>query len=255
MSTTLKNPEEQDDRKKGTLSNQPRLTRITPTALLGSWEWQPIKDMTSLRNDFEMHTYWQGCTEEHLRPVNVIMHLFGDGDLDVGHCKVKTSAAKEFIARKTRTSASGGAWGTYWNRIKCKERFGNPPGAVIRQATINPEARIWKSFEDSLPKMYCTDLKLMSCKKVWAQGFVKKKCMIRGCPTDIRTRYQGPKTTSRSERNIASCVRNMGAHVLRTTSDCPRNEKMGKRIWFPYSQESHKEISKELLRKKSTIRK
>ncbi len=32
----LRNPEDQDDRKKGTLSNQPRLKRITPTLLLGS---------------------------------------------------------------------------------------------------------------------------------------------------------------------------------------------------------------------------
>jgi hypothetical protein len=43
----LRNSEDQDDRKKGTLSNQPRLTRITPTVLLGSWVLQPIKDMTS----------------------------------------------------------------------------------------------------------------------------------------------------------------------------------------------------------------
>jgi hypothetical protein len=37
MSTNLKNPKEHDDRKKGTLSNQPQLMGITPTALLGNW--------------------------------------------------------------------------------------------------------------------------------------------------------------------------------------------------------------------------
>ncbi len=88
MSMNLKNPKSQDDCKKGTLSNQPQLTHITPTALLGSWGRQPIKDMMSLRTDFEMHAYWQGCTEIHLRPLNVVTHCFGDGDLDVDHCKV-----------------------------------------------------------------------------------------------------------------------------------------------------------------------
>jgi hypothetical protein len=31
-------------------------------------------------------------------------------------------------------------------------------GAVIRQATINLNSRVWKSLEDSLPKLYCVDL-------------------------------------------------------------------------------------------------
>jgi hypothetical protein len=62
--TNLKNSKEQDDRKKGALSNQPRLTRITPSVLLGNWEYQPLKDMTSLRTDFKMHAYWQVYAEE-----------------------------------------------------------------------------------------------------------------------------------------------------------------------------------------------
>jgi hypothetical protein len=64
MSKSLRNPEDQDDRKKGTLSNQPQLTRITTTALLGSWILQPIKDVTSLGTDFETHAKWQGSVEE-----------------------------------------------------------------------------------------------------------------------------------------------------------------------------------------------
>ncbi len=40
---SLRNHEEQEDRKKGMLSNQPQLTCITPTALLGSWVLQPMK--------------------------------------------------------------------------------------------------------------------------------------------------------------------------------------------------------------------
>ncbi len=76
MSKILRNPEDQDDRKKGTLSNQPRLTHGTPAALLFSRVLQPIKDVTSLGTNFEMHAKWQGYVEE--------------------------PAAKDFIARKVQ---------------------------------------------------------------------------------------------------------------------------------------------------------
>ncbi len=79
MSTNLNNPKDQADRKKGTLSNQPWLIRVTSTALLGSLVRQPIKDMTSLGTDFEMHAYWQGYAEE--------------------------PAVKDVIARKSHTNA------------------------------------------------------------------------------------------------------------------------------------------------------
>jgi hypothetical protein len=42
--------------------------------------------------------------------------------------------------------------------IKCKEHFGNCPEVVIGQATINLDSQVWKSLEDSLPKLYCADL-------------------------------------------------------------------------------------------------
>ncbi len=73
----LRNPEDQDDHQKGTLSNQPWLKRVTPTALLGSWVLQPIKNMMSLGTDFETHAKWQGSIEE--------------------------PGAKDFIARKVHT--------------------------------------------------------------------------------------------------------------------------------------------------------
>jgi hypothetical protein len=111
MRTNLKIPKEQDDCNKGMLSNQPRLMPVTLTALLGSWGQQLLEDMTSLGTAFEMHAYWQGYAEE--------------------------PAAKELVARKACTIASGKAQGTHWNMIKCKEHCGNPPEAVIGQATIN----------------------------------------------------------------------------------------------------------------------
>jgi hypothetical protein len=91
--------------------------------------------MMSLGTDFEMHACWHAYAEEHPRPVNVVIHLLGDGDLDAGHHKVKALIAKEFVARKARTIASGKAQGTHWNRIKCKECCRNPPEPVIGQAS------------------------------------------------------------------------------------------------------------------------
>jgi hypothetical protein len=92
---------------------------------------QPIKDMTSLGTDFETHVNWQGYVEE--------------------------PTAKDFVVRKVCTIALSKAWGTHWNGIKCKERLGNRPEAVVRQATINLDSGVWKSLEDSLPEMYCID--------------------------------------------------------------------------------------------------
>jgi hypothetical protein len=40
----------------------------------------------------------------------------------------------------------------------CKECLDNCPEAVIGQAAINLDSRVWKSLEDSLPKLYCVDL-------------------------------------------------------------------------------------------------
>ncbi len=88
--------------------------------------------MTSLRTGFETHAKWQGSIDE--------------------------SAVKDFVARKARTIALSEARGTHWNGIKYKERLGNCPEAVIRQATITLNSQVWKSFEDFLPKLYCIDL-------------------------------------------------------------------------------------------------
>jgi hypothetical protein len=93
MSTTLKNPKDQDGRKKGMLSNQPRLKCITPTALLGRWVLQLIEYITSLGTDVETLAYWQGY--------------------------VKVHNAKKIVARKVRTIALSKVQGTHWDAIKC----------------------------------------------------------------------------------------------------------------------------------------
>ncbi len=106
--------------------------RITPTALLGSWVLQPIEGMTSLRTNFVTHDKWQGSVEK--------------------------PAAMDFVARKVCTIELNKVQGTNWNANKGKERLGNCPEAVVRQATINLDSQVWKSLEDSLPELYCVDL-------------------------------------------------------------------------------------------------
>jgi hypothetical protein len=145
MSKSLSNPEDQDDRKKGMLSDQPRLTCITPTAFLGSWVLQLIEDVTSLRTDFETHAKWQGSVEE--------------------------PAAKDFVARKVRTIKLSKVQETHWNTSKCKEHLGNHPEVVVRQATINLYSQVWKSLGDSLSKLYCIDL---------GEAYVMQKVSVRG---------------------------------------------------------------------------
>jgi len=79
-----------------------------------------------------MHAKWQGYIEE--------------------------PAAKDFVAKKFHTIALNEVQGTQWNAIKCQECLWNSPEAVVRQATLNLNSQVWKSFEDSLPKLYCVDL-------------------------------------------------------------------------------------------------
>jgi hypothetical protein len=74
-----------EKREKGTLSDQPRILRVTSTALLCRREQQLLKDMKSLGTDFEMHAIWQGYIEE--------------------------PAAKDFVARKACTIALSEARG------------------------------------------------------------------------------------------------------------------------------------------------
>jgi hypothetical protein len=108
--------------------------------------------MMSFGTDFEKHAICQGYVEE--------------------------PTANNFVAEKAHTIALSKAQGTNWNVIMCKERLGNCPEAAVRQATINLESQVWKSLEDSLPKLYCVGLaeayvlqesvsSRMLCEKKW----------------------------------------------------------------------------------------
>ncbi len=130
----LRNLEELEDRKKGTLSNQPWLTRVTPTALLGSWVLHDSRSKVWSPSGLTLRskTKWQGSNEE--------------------------PGAKDFVARKVCTIKLNEVQRTYSNTIKCKERLRRHPDAVVRQATINLYSRVWKFIGDYFPKLYCVDL-------------------------------------------------------------------------------------------------
>ncbi len=76
-----------------------------------------------------MHAKWQGSIEE--------------------------PAAKDFVARKVCTIELNEVQGTHWNANKCQEHLGICPEAVVRQAIINLDSRVWKYLGDSLPKLSC----------------------------------------------------------------------------------------------------
>ncbi len=231
----LSNPEEQEDRKKGMLSNQPCLTHVTPTALLGSWVLQPIEVMTSLGTDFEKRAKWQGSVEE--------------------------PTAKDFVAREVQTIKLTKVQGTSWNVIKCKERQRSRPEAVVRQATINFYSQFWKSLGDSFPKLYCIDLAeaYVTQDSVSLRIYVRKKGMTRDCPIDVGMRNLRQKAERGKNASTNSCTRfpqascfekmrlvcqKYGGACMTWYSENQRYEKTGWEIGFPRSQERCEETSK-----------
>jgi hypothetical protein len=85
--------------KKGTLSDQPPLLRVTSTALLCHWGQQSLDDMMSLVTDFETHAIWQGYNED--------------------------PTAKDFVARNARTIALSKA------RESCHRTSANQPYSLV----------------------------------------------------------------------------------------------------------------------------
>jgi hypothetical protein len=176
---------------------------------------------------------------------------------------------KDFVARKANTIALSKVQGTNWNVIKCKERLGNCPEAVIGQATINLYLGVWKSLEDSLSELYWVDLAeaYVTQESASLRVFVTKKGMICNCSMDIcfRNLWQktkvGKKTSTESTNRFpqASCFEKIMHFVQKHGGACttyylgvPRYEKTGQDR-FPCSQERRKETKR--LRKNTRIRK
>ncbi len=230
-----RNPEEQEDHKKGTLSNQPQLTHVTPTALLGCWVLQPIKGMTSLGIDFKKRAKWQVSVEE--------------------------PAAKDFIAKEIHTIKLTKVQGTSWNAIKCKERLRICPEAVARQATINLYSWVWKSLGDSFPKLYWVDLAeaYVTQESVSSRIYVRRKGMTCDRPMGICMRNLWQKAERGKNAGTNSCTRfprtscfkkmrhvcqKYGGACTTWYSENQRYEKTGLEIGFPCSQERCKVTNK-----------
>jgi hypothetical protein len=209
------------------LSNQPQLTRITPTALLGSGALQLIEYLASLGNDFKTHAKWQGSIEE--------------------------PAAKDFVARKVHTIKYNEVQGTHWNANKCQERLGNCPEAGFRQATIILYSRVWKSLGNSLPELYCVDLakayatqesvslrRLGEKKRYDLQspnGHLHEKPLAKG-GTGKENRnyflYQVPTSVLLQEN--ASCVPEIWGRMYDVVLGEPKLYKNRMRNWIPVQQ-------------------
>ncbi len=110
-SRSLRNLEEQDDRKKRGIEwsalTHTRHTHCTFSQLGTAADWS----ITFLGTDFKKRAIWQGSVEE--------------------------PAAKDFVARKVRTIKWNEVLGTSWNAIKCKECLRSRLAPVDTQATIN----------------------------------------------------------------------------------------------------------------------
>ncbi len=102
---------------------------------------------------------------------------------------------------------------------------------------------VWKSLEDSLPKLYCVTWRgLCDARKLSLRIFVSKKGMIRACPLDSHTRNlrqkaeRGKITGSESSTRFpwASCFEKLTRSVpetwRRTYDVLPRSTK-GMRKW------------------------
>ncbi len=130
MSRSLRNPEEQDGRKKRDVEQSaPTHARHTRCASrqLGTTANQST---TFLGTDFEKRAIWQGSVEE--------------------------PAAKDFVARKVHTIEWNEVLGTSWNAIRCKEHLRSCPAAVVRQATINLFHEVGNPL--GIPVLGCTAL-------------------------------------------------------------------------------------------------
>ncbi len=135
-----------------------------------------------------------------------------------GKGTLRNPLRKIFLARKVRTIALNKVQGTYWNAIKCKEHLGNRPEAVVRQATIN-NSQVWKSLENSLPKLYCVVLAeaYVMQESVNLRTYCEKIGMFCTHPMDVcmrnlqRKAERGKKTSANSYTRFpwASCFKKM----------------------------------------------
>ncbi len=198
MSTNLKNPKEQDDLKKGTLSNHP-LNNVRHTHCT----FRQLGTTATQRYDVPRDWLLNWC-----QLARVCWET---------HCKGTCSKEHPHIA-------SGNVRGTYWNKIKCKERYGNPPETVIGQAAINLDSWVWKSLEDSLPELYCAYLaEAYVMRESTSLGHLHRKKSKVDTQWPNGGSHQKPSAKSRNGKEPAVLSLLLGSHkhlTLRKQAQC-----------------------------------
>ncbi len=192
---------------------------------------------------------------------------------DAMSANLKEPAAKDFVERKARTIELSEAQGTHWNVIKCKERLGNSPEVIIGKATINLDSWVWKSLEDSLPKLYCIELveayvtgesaglKILCEMKRYElrlpNGRLHQKPSEKGGKGKeywYWVYYQVPASNLLWEI-FAFCARNLGVHVQGNTLECQVMRKQDKKSDSCAAEKGAKKLGSSNCVKNSRIRK
>ncbi len=205
-------PENPKEHEKGTLSDQPQLSRVTSMALLCHWRWQLLKDMVSLGTDFKMHAIWQGYVED--------------------------PAAKDFVARKARTIALTKAQGTWQSTLFKSLEI---PLGFLTQAVLHSLAGLMSRKKVSV-------WGFLWVRKVWfafaqwtfaPETFGKRQ---KGEKSPVVSLLPGSHKHLALRNPCVLCL-NYGdvctTHQLRLPKVC----KMGWEIGFPCSHDRHNEIS------------
>jgi hypothetical protein len=206
-------PENPEECKKGTLSDQPWLLRITSTVLLSHRGCQSLKDMTSLGTDFEMHAIWQGYIED--------------------------PAAKDFVARKARTIALSKARGTQQSTL-------------FTSLEIPWGFHTWAVLRSLVGLMSCKKVSVRGflwVRKVW---FVFAQLMFaletfgkrwKGERSPVVSLLPGSHECLASRNPHVLCQKYGGACTTYQLG-VPKVQETGWEIRFPCSQERREEISK-----------
>jgi hypothetical protein len=200
--------------KKGTLSDQPWLLRITFTALLCRWGWQLLNNMTSLGTDFEMHAIWQGYIE------------------------VEEPAAKDFVARKACTIALSEAQGTQQSTLFTSLEI---PWGFLTQAVLH-------SLVGLMSRKKVSVWGFLWVRKVWfafaqwtfaPETFGKRR---KGERSPVVSLLPGSHEHLASSKPCVLCQK-YGVACKTNLLGVPKVQEMGQEIGFPCSQERCKEIS------------
>ncbi len=205
-------PENSEECKKGMLSDQPWLLRITSMVLLSCWGWQLLNEMMSFGIDFEMHAIWQGYVED--------------------------PAANDFVARKAHTIALSEVQGTQQSTSFMSLEI---PWGFLTQAVLHNLAGLMSCKKVSVRWF-------LWVRKVWfafaqrtftPETFGKRK---KGGKSLVASLLPGSHKHLASRNPLILCQKHGGACTTYQLG-VPKVQETGWEIGFPCSRERREEIS------------